>query len=130
MRKTRLLSLGTAFANEKVNFAADWLLARLELDFQIMKKGTRRLLGGMALAAGALGAVGAVIAAGRGKRGARGKPSQWARPGMSVVFRAELMPGRDGSERTFRIKELLPSGRVVLEDFSGEHAEKEFERIR
>jgi hypothetical protein len=96
-----------------------------------MKKGTRRLLGGLALAAGALGAVGAVIArnnsSGR-KRG--GTPNLWARPGMSVVFRAELMPGRDGSERTFRVKTLLPSGRVLLEDFSGEHAEKEFERIR
>ena len=47
---------------------------------------------------------------------------------MEVVFRAELMPGRDGSERTFRVQELLPSGRVLLENFSGEHAEKEFER--
>jgi hypothetical protein len=89
-------------------------------------------LGGLALAAGALGAVGAVIvrnnSAGRSRSG--GKPNIWARPGMSVVFRAELMPGRDGSERTFRVKTLLPSGRVLLEDFSGEHAEKEFEQIR
>jgi hypothetical protein len=96
-----------------------------------MKKGTKRLLGGLALAAGALGAVGAVIvrnnSSGR-KRG--GPPNIWARPGMNVVFRAELMPGRDGSERTFRVKTLLPSGRVLLEDFAGEHAEKEFERIR
>jgi hypothetical protein len=96
-----------------------------------MKKGTKRLLGGLALAAGALGAVGAVIvrnnSSGR-KRG--GGVNIWARPGMSVVFRAELMPGRDGSERTFRVKTLLPSGRVLLEDFAGEHAEKEFERIR
>jgi hypothetical protein len=97
-----------------------------------MKKGTKRLLGGLALAAGALGAVGAVIArnntSGR-KRGGRSL-NIWARPGMSVIFRAELMPGRDGSERTFRVKTLLPSGRVLLEDFAGEHAEKEFERIR
>lgn len=96
-----------------------------------MKKGTKRLLGGLALAAGALGAVGAVIVrnntSGR-KRG--GGPNIWARPGMSVVFRAELMPGLDGSQRTFRVKTLLPSGRVLLEDFAGEHAEKEFERIR
>jgi hypothetical protein len=95
-----------------------------------MKKGTKRLLGGMALAAGALGAVGAVIAAGRGRKGARKRPSLWARPGMSVVFRAELMPGRDGSERTFRVKALLPSGRVLLEDFAGEHTETEFEQIK
>ena len=97
-----------------------------------MKKGTKRLLGGLALAAGALGAVGAVIVrnntSGR-KHGGRSL-NIWARPGMSVIFRAELMPGRDGSERTFRVKTLLPSGRVLLEDFAGEHAEKEFERIR
>jgi hypothetical protein len=49
---------------------------------------------------------------------------------MEVVFRAELMPGRDASERTFRVQELLPSGRVVLQNFAGEHAEKEFERVR
>jgi hypothetical protein len=54
----------------------------------------------------------------------------WARPGMLVTFRAELMPGRDGSERTFRVKELLPSGRVLLHGVDGEHAEKEFERIQ
>jgi hypothetical protein len=54
----------------------------------------------------------------------------WARPGMEVVFRAELMPGRNASERTFRITKLLPSGRVLLEGVVGEHAEKEFERSR
>lgn len=54
----------------------------------------------------------------------------WARPGMTVTFRAELMPGRDGSERTFRIAELLPSGRVTLVGKGGEHAETEFERVR
>jgi len=96
-----------------------------------MKKGTKRLLGGLALAAGALGAVGAVIVKSNSSgRKSGNKPNIWARPGMSVIFRAELMPGRDGSERTFRVKTLLPSGRVLLEDFAGEHAEKEFERIR
>ena len=68
------------------------------------------------------------------KNGARRKrrhePDIWARPGMQLVFRAELMPGRDGSERTFRVQQLLPSGRVVLENFAGEHAEKEFEPAR
>jgi hypothetical protein len=54
----------------------------------------------------------------------------WARPGMMVVFRAELMPGRDPSERVFRVLELLPSGRVTLEGKAGEHAEREFERVR
>ena len=97
-----------------------------------MKKGTKRLLGGLALAAGALGAVGAVIARNNtsGRKSGGRSLNIWARPGMSVIFRAELMPGRDGSERTFRVKTLLPSGRVLLEDFAGEHAEKEFERIR
>jgi hypothetical protein len=49
---------------------------------------------------------------------------------MKVTFRAELMPGRDGSERTFQVTDLLSSGRVLLDGVSGEHAEKEFERIR
>ena len=49
---------------------------------------------------------------------------------MHVVFRAELMPGRDSSERIFRVAEVLPSGRITLEGFAGEHMEKEFEAIR
>lgn len=55
---------------------------------------------------------------------------RWARPGMPVTFRAELMPGRSRAERTFRVAEVLPSGRVTLEEFSGDHAEPEFEPIR
>jgi hypothetical protein len=55
---------------------------------------------------------------------------RWARPGMAVTFRAELMPSRDPSERTFRVAELLPSGRVKLEGFAGEHTETEFETVR
>jgi len=57
-------------------------------------------------------------------------PNVWARPGMQVTFRAELMPGREGDDRTFRVKELLPSGRVLLHGVDGEHAEKEFERVQ
>ena len=53
----------------------------------------------------------------------------WARPGMMVTFRAELMPSRERDERTFRVKELLPSGRVSLHGVDGEHAEKEFEPV-
>jgi hypothetical protein len=49
---------------------------------------------------------------------------------MMVTFRAELMPGRDRDARTFRVKELLASGRVLLEGVAGEHAEKEFISIR
>lgn len=57
-------------------------------------------------------------------------PDTWARPGMEVVFRAELMPGRDASERTYHVTSLLPSGRVLLDGVSGEHAETEFQRLR
>ncbi len=53
--------------------------------------------------------------------------SVWARPGMRVVFRAELMPGRDSSSRTYRVARVLPSRRVLLEGAAGEHAEAEFE---
>jgi hypothetical protein len=46
---------------------------------------------------------------------------------MSVTFRAEIMPGKSRQERTFRIKEVLPNGRVVLYDFTGEHRQSSFE---
>jgi hypothetical protein len=58
------------------------------------------------------------------------KQSVWARPGMSVTFRAELMPGRETEKRTFRVKSVLPNNRVMLHDFEGEHSENEFEPIR
>ena len=101
-----------------------------------MKKATKRLLSGIALTAGGLGAIGAVLM--RNNTGSRRErrreksrvADMWARPGMKVVFRAELMPGRDASERTFRINSLLPSGRVLLEGATGEHAQREFEPIR
>jgi len=101
-----------------------------------MKKATKRLLRGIALTAGALGAIGAVLmrnntGSRRERRREKSKVADmWARPGMKVVFRAELMPGRDASERTFRINSLLPSGRVLLEGVTGEHAQREFEPIR
>src|SRR5204863_8453353 len=101
-----------------------------------MKKSTKRLLGGLALTAAGLGAIGALIMnKNTGLKGwIRGErdsaADKWARPGMKVTFRAELMPGRDGSERTFQVTDLLPSGRVLLEGVSGEHAQKEFERVR
>ena len=100
-----------------------------------MRKSTKRLLGGLALAGGAVGAIGAVMmkknSARVDRRRERSKSADaWARPGMKVVFRAELMPGRDGSERTFHVTSLLPSGRVLLDGVTGEHAEKEFQPIR
>lgn len=96
-----------------------------------MKKRTKRLIGGIAVAAGAIGAAGAFLK----KTNVRTKRIKkisdvWARPGMQVTFRAELMPGRESDERTFRVKELLPSGRVLLHGVDGEHAEKEFERVQ
>jgi hypothetical protein len=66
----------------------------------------------------------------------RKKPSQnepvqnvWARPEMRVTFRAEIMPGRDREQRTFRIKQVLPNGRIILYDFIGEHRQGAFEPV-
>ena len=99
-----------------------------------MKKDTKRLLGSLALVAGAVGAVTAVL---RKRNNVKAKLQRepnpedvWARPGMIVTFRAELMPGRAREERSFRVKELLSNGRVILEGVSGEHAEKEFNAVR
>jgi hypothetical protein len=106
------------------------------------KKHARRLLGALAglagLTAGALGAT--LLLRRRGEVSQQGKSiypeynrretDRWARPGMPVIFRAELMPGRSRSERTFRVAEVLASGRVMLEDFAGEHTETEFEPAR
>lgn len=58
------------------------------------------------------------------------KPSVWARPQMNVTFRAEIMPGKNREQRTFKIEKVLSNGRVILEDFSGEHRESEFESVR
>ncbi len=57
------------------------------------------------------------------------RESVWARPEMKVTFRAELMPGKNRAERTFRIKEVMPNGRVVLYDFVGEHRQSSFEPV-
>jgi hypothetical protein len=98
-----------------------------------MRKSTRRLLGFLLVAAGSLGAVGAYLKK-KNRDERSGKPRArtndvWARPGMKVTFRAELMPGREREERTFRVKELLPSGRVALHGTGGEHAAAEFEAV-
>ena len=57
------------------------------------------------------------------------KPNTWARPEMKVTFKAEIMPGRDREQRTFRIKAVLPNGRIILHDFIGEHRQGAFEPI-
>ncbi|QQS32939.1 MAG: hypothetical protein IPM50_15030 [Acidobacteriota bacterium] len=53
----------------------------------------------------------------------------WARPNMMVTFRAEIMPGKLRDARTFRIIEVMPNGRVRLDDFPGEYREAAFEAI-
>lgn len=93
-----------------------------------MKERTRWLLGGLAIGAGAVSAGVAVIK--RRKVEPKKLGDVWARPGMRVTFRAELMPGRDRQDRTYTVKELLSSGRVSLHGVDGEHAEKEFEPIQ
>jgi hypothetical protein len=94
-----------------------------------MKKRTQWLLGGFALGAGAISAAFAYR-----KRNSvqleKKAGDVWARPGMPVTFRAELMPGRDSTQRTFLVKKLLASGRVLLHGADGEHTEKEFEPIQ
>jgi hypothetical protein len=69
-----------------------------------------------------------VRAGGQFRRGA-GALDVWARPGMAVTFRAELMPGRVSAERTFRVTRVLPSLRVLIEGIAGEHAASEFEAV-
>jgi len=94
-----------------------------------MRKRTRWLLGGFAIGAGAASAFVPLL-----KKRKLAAPKRvggvWARPGMPVTFRAELMPGRDRGQRTFLVKELLSSGRVSLQGVDGEHAEKEFEAVQ
>lgn len=101
----------------------------------------RRWLGALAgfagLTAGAVGAALLLRRRGGVEKGKsiypeynRGAGDRWARPGMEVTFRAELMPGRARSERTFRVASIHPSGRVTLEGFTGDHSEPEFEPIR
>ena len=69
-----------------------------------MKDRTRWLLGGLALGAGAIGAVNAYWKR-KNVLHTHKKPADvWARPGMEVTFRAELMPSRDRNQRTFLVK--------------------------
>jgi hypothetical protein len=57
------------------------------------------------------------------------KSNIWARPEMLVTFKAEIMPGRSREKRTYRIKEVLSNGRIILYDFIGEHRQGAFEPI-
>lgn len=54
----------------------------------------------------------------------------WTGIGMSLTFRAEIMPGREASERTYKVSSVLANGRVEIDGMSGEHSEAEFEPTR
>ena len=94
-----------------------------------MKKRTGWLIGAFALTAGSIGAV-TTHRKRKHMQATKKANDVWARPGMLVTFRAEVMPGRERDERTFRVKELLASGRVSLQGADGEHAEKEFDPVQ
>jgi hypothetical protein len=68
------------------------------------------------------------------RRSLKGKRTQantlWANVGMSLTFRAEVMPGREPAERTFLVARVLASGRVELVGMAGQHTETEFEHSR
>jgi hypothetical protein len=49
--------------------------------------------------------------------------------GMLLTFRAEVMPGRETVERTFKVARVLASARVELMNLQGEHAVTEFEPL-
>lgn len=49
--------------------------------------------------------------------------------GMRLIFRAEVMPSRETSERTFEVARVLAGGRVELINLQGEHAITEFEPL-
>ncbi len=51
----------------------------------------------------------------------------WAIAGRRLTFRAEVMPGRGASERTFIVERVNVNGRVELSGLSGQHSEAEFE---
>jgi len=51
----------------------------------------------------------------------------WTVAGTRLTFRAELMPGRETSERTFTVARVLVSRRVELVGIGGQHTEQEFE---
>lgn len=47
--------------------------------------------------------------------------------GTLLTFRAELMPGRERSQRIFEVARVLRNGRVELASIDGEHSLAEFE---
>jgi len=56
------------------------------------------------------------------------QPAPLLTAGMSVTFRAEVMPGRDRLARTFQVTKVLVNGRIELAELEGQHSLAEFER--
>ena len=57
-------------------------------------------------------------------------PIEWGMKGMSITFVIEMMPNRTILERTFTIKQLLPSGRVTLNGLYGKYVKESFEDVK
>jgi hypothetical protein len=95
-----------------------------------MEGKTKKALQRIGLALGTVGTLGLVFVLHKNRRQAAPPAERWARPGMWVTFRAELMPGRDREARSYRVSELLLNDRVRLEGFVGEHTRDEFEPLR
>jgi hypothetical protein len=55
---------------------------------------------------------------------------RWTSVGSRLTFRAEVMPGREPTERTFLVARVLASGRVELVGLMGQHTKTEFEPSR
>ncbi|RMG09768.1 MAG: hypothetical protein D6735_00190 [Acidobacteria bacterium] len=58
------------------------------------------------------------------------RKNRWARPGMKVVFKAELMPGKSREQRTFTVERVLWDDRVILKEIKGEHQKDAFEEFK
>ena len=67
----------------------------------------------------------------RKRQGAQSKQSSSlpVTAGTWLTFRAELMPGRERSQRIFEVTRLLWNGRVELANLEGEHSLAEFEKL-
>ena len=64
----------------------------------------------------------------KGQRNKQPLPTLTLTAGMSVTFRAEVMPGRDKLDRTFQVTRVLANGRIELAELEGQHSLAEFER--
>ena len=56
------------------------------------------------------------------------RPAPALSAGMSLTFRAEVMPGRERLDRTFQVTKVLANGRIELAELEGQHSLAEFEQ--